>query len=186
VGLPGSGKSTVAPLLADLLGVRSFDTDALTVEAMGCSIDEAFDLKGEAWFRSHEHEVVTSLILRERSGVIAVAGGAVGNESTRTALAAYCDTVWLLTPVAVLAARLAGTTEVRPLLRNDTRATLERLQAQRGAWYDQVSHHHVWADDEPEGVALTIGEAIALGGPSCCGSTGERWHPCSITRRPYR
>jgi chorismate synthase len=47
IGLPGAGKSTVAPILADLLGWRAVDLDAKIVRATGRSVAELFQLVTE-------------------------------------------------------------------------------------------------------------------------------------------
>jgi len=51
VGPPGSGKSTVGPLLAEHLGVGFRDADDDVVAAEGRSISDIFTTEGEAVFR---------------------------------------------------------------------------------------------------------------------------------------
>lgn len=181
VGLSATGKSTVGPLLAGLLDVPYRDTDELVIEAMGCTVPEAFDTKGEAWFRSCEAEILEGLILRpvHVAPVISVAAGAVQNERNRQLLRQLCDTFWLLTPLAILPDRLS-ISEERPLLRDDPLAKLSEQAQRRYPMYDQASRHHVWATTEPAEVAQTIVELLNIGGPSCCGVHGERFHQCSI------
>jgi shikimate kinase len=75
IGFMGSGKSTVGPLLAGLLGWDFVDLDTLVEARAGCPVAAIFDTHGEEGFRALE-----SLCLHELSGrsrvVIATGGGA--------------------------------------------------------------------------------------------------------------
>ena len=55
-GFMGSGKSTIARLLASQLGWANVDLDKRVVEAAGLSIPEIFARQGEPEFRRLEHE----------------------------------------------------------------------------------------------------------------------------------
>ncbi|MCH8949788.1 MAG: dephospho-CoA kinase, partial [Chloroflexi bacterium] len=55
-GLSGSGKSTVAKLVADALGWDCIDTDALIESAAGRSVAEIFAGDGEEQFRVLERK----------------------------------------------------------------------------------------------------------------------------------
>ena len=76
VGMMGSGKSTVGPLLAEALGYRFLDADAVISQAAGCSIPEIFERDGEAGFRSLERQVLQQLS-QWHSLVVATGGGIV-------------------------------------------------------------------------------------------------------------
>lgn len=52
IGPPGSGKSTVAAALADLLAVPWHDTDAAVEAEQGRTIADIFVVDGEAAFRA--------------------------------------------------------------------------------------------------------------------------------------
>ena len=75
IGFMGSGKSTVGPLLAGLLGWEFADLDALVEERAGCPVAAVFAARGEEGFRALE-----SACLRDLAGlsrvVIASGGGA--------------------------------------------------------------------------------------------------------------
>ena len=55
-GFMGSGKSTVARLLARQIGWQYVDLDKLIAEATGATIPEIFAKLGEPAFRKIEHE----------------------------------------------------------------------------------------------------------------------------------
>jgi shikimate kinase len=47
IGMSGSGKSTVSPLLAESLGYRFVDTDTAIEKLVGQSVAEIFQTSGE-------------------------------------------------------------------------------------------------------------------------------------------
>src|SRR5262249_52480143 len=87
VGYRGSGKTTVAPALADRLGWEWADADAILEQAAGASIREIFAAEGEAGFRRRERETLIGLFARDRL-VLAAGGGAVLDSDTRRDLKA--------------------------------------------------------------------------------------------------
>ncbi len=81
-GFSGSGKSTVALLLAAKLGWRPVDNDQDIEIETGMTIPEIFadSSKGESWFRELERRHLTAALNRDRV-VIATGGGAVVDEA---------------------------------------------------------------------------------------------------------
>lgn len=126
-GLSGAGKSTVGQLLADRLGWRFLDTDALVEEAAGRSVAAIFRDEGEAAFRALEAEALARAARADRA-VVATGGGAPVHAAGRRALASGFS-VWLAVSPAAAAARLGsgGDGEARPLL--DGGDPAERLEA---------------------------------------------------------
>ncbi|MDI9633079.1 MAG: shikimate dehydrogenase [Methanolinea sp.] len=74
-GFRGTGKTAVGHILARLLGVPFYDTDALVEEKAGAEIPEIFEEAGEEGFRKLEREVIAAL--PPGPAVIATGGGAV-------------------------------------------------------------------------------------------------------------
>src|SRR5437762_782279 len=85
IGPRGSGKTTVARLLAERLGWDWVDADAELEARCGRSIREMFASEGEEGFRRHEAEVLRQLSGRA-SVVIATGGGVVLREDNRELL----------------------------------------------------------------------------------------------------
>lgn len=73
IGMMGCGKSTIGALLAERLGRRLIDTDALIVEREGRSISEMFAAEGEGYFR--DLELGVSRELGEKEDLIIACGG---------------------------------------------------------------------------------------------------------------
>ncbi len=78
IGFSGTGKSTVARLVADRLGWDLVDTDAEIEAASAMSITQFFERRGEAAFRAVERDHVGAS-LKRRGVVVATGGGAVVN-----------------------------------------------------------------------------------------------------------
>ncbi len=87
IGFMGSGKSSLAPLLADSLGFDFVDADSEIIARSGCtSIGEIFSRFNATHFRDLEATVATSL--RDASSlVIATGGGVIGRSENMQNLA---------------------------------------------------------------------------------------------------
>src|SRR4051794_10610429 len=107
VGMPGVGKSTVGPLVAERLGVPFHDLDDLIVATDGRDIPTIFAADGEAGFRRLERAALASVLETDEPLVIATGGGIVTDEGSRQLLSrARC--VYLRASVATLVARVAS------------------------------------------------------------------------------
>ena len=136
VGVPGAGKTTVGKLLAKELGVDFFDSDHVIEERAGKSVSDIFTQDGEAIFRKFEHEVSVEL-LDTKVGVLAVGGGALGNEHTRAAIGRV-NAVWLVAGLSQAVDRV-GMNRNRPLLLGNVRGQLADLMAAREPLYREVA-----------------------------------------------
>ena len=130
-GLPAAGKSTVAPLLAQMLGVPCIDLDARLGD-----IPAVFAAEGEAGFRAREAAALQEVLAGPRS-VIALGGGALLSRSVRLAVRRTGHLVWLRAPAELCLAR-AGSS-ARPLLAGDPAARLADLAAQRNPLYARLA-----------------------------------------------
>ena len=86
VGMMGVGTTTIARVVADRLGRRVFDSDAVIESRYGRTVREIFADDGEAAFRSWETEVLVEARESTEPLVIAGAGGVVLSETNREAL----------------------------------------------------------------------------------------------------
>lgn len=156
VGLPGAGKSTSGRRLAKILAVPFADSDDLVEAAAGRPVTEIFAESGEAAFRAVEAGAIT-VALREFTGVLALGGGALGNESTRAALAgAGVPVVVLRAALSVLGDRV-GDARSRPLLQADPKGRLAALAAEREPLYTGAAAFTVDTDGKTPGqVAATV------------------------------
>jgi shikimate kinase len=117
IGARGSGKSTVGPHLARLLGLAFHDADARAEEETGRSVAE---MLAAGDFRAIEGDVLRRL-LAAGPAVVAAGGGAVEAPGWTGALDAW-DVVWLDADPAVLANRIRRDPTPRPPLLGDNAA----------------------------------------------------------------
>ena len=155
IGMMGSGKSTVGPLLAEQLGYRFFDSDVLIERVADQAIADIFAEQGEEAFRDLETEVLGDLAAQTRS-VIATGGGIVLRRQNWSYLH-HGIVIWLDGSVELLESRLQED-EGRPLLQGENLA--ERLQSlleQRQYLYAQADlRFPLSPDQDPPAIAKEI------------------------------
>jgi shikimate kinase len=155
VGMMGSGKSTIAKLLAQELGYRFLDTDSVIEGVAKQPVTEIFATSGEAAFRELETQVLGQISAYQQMA-IATGGGIILNRQNWSYLR-HGIVVWLDVPLDVLGDRLQNDT-TRPILQGvDLRQKLQTLLEQRQHLYAQADVHiTVGADESPEALALRI------------------------------
>ena len=155
IGMMGSGKSTVAPLLADRLGREWCDSDDEVERSTGRTIEDLF-AESEEVFRGAERAVIADLAARD---VIVAAGGGAPMTDAGDTMRDTGFVVWLQAGPDTLAARL-GDGEGRPLLAGDTRARIEELTEIRSARYRSIADVEVdTTHRSPAAVADEVVEA---------------------------
>ena len=119
IGYRGTGKSTVAALLGDLLGCGWCDADIVLEEKLGRSIASLVRERGEPVFRDEEAALLADLLGRF-PGVLSTGGGVVLRAENRGALVeSGRPVVWLTATADIVRQRLAAdptTAERRPAL----------------------------------------------------------------------
>jgi len=160
IGYRGTGKSTVARLLAQRLDWPWIDSDAEIEREAGATIAEIFAREGEAGFRDHEAEVVARLLADDHR-VVALGGGAILRDDTRDKLAAAGTVVWLLATAETIHKRLSadpGTVSGRPnLTAGGGMPEIRDLLQRRQAIYQRCADFEVDTDNkDPAAVADEI------------------------------
>ncbi len=114
-GFMGAGKSTVGPILADLLGWKFLDMDHLIEKKVGMTVSEFFKRNGESRFRELESQSIARSAFQSRT-VIALGGGALTIESNRKMIRKAGRLIFLSTRPETLLKRLKNEIRKRPLL----------------------------------------------------------------------
>jgi shikimate kinase len=153
VGPPGSGKSTIAALLAARLGKPHRDTDIDIEHAAGKPISDIFVDSGEAHFRQLERTAVVAALASD--DVVSLGGGAILDADTRADLAGHA-VVYLEVSLGEAAKRV-GLGVARPLLLGNVRTQLKNLMDARRPLYVEVAKLVVQTDGRmPEDIADEI------------------------------
>ena len=140
VGMPGSGKSTIARALSRRLQLALADSDQAIEQRLGCTIRSYFDSHGEAAFRDVEEAVIDELTRRGASLVLATGGGAVLRPVNRQRLRERGTVIYLRASPEQLFKRLRHDTK-RPLLQvADPLKRLRALYAERDPLYRECAH----------------------------------------------
>ncbi|MDX1394851.1 MAG: shikimate kinase [Gemmatimonadota bacterium] len=159
VGLSGSGKSTVGPLVARRLGYDFVDLDELVERSEGRTVAEIFEDDGESAFRDAEARASDSLLGRDRI-VVATGGGWMARDDIARGPDG-CVRVWLrVSPVAAFA-RLGAGGHGRPLLSGrDGEAALSALLGAREARYGEAEIAVQTTGRTPQDVARAVVDAV--------------------------
>lgn len=152
IGMPGSGKSSTAKLLAERTGRMPADSDEEIVRRSGMSIPEIFSQYGEEEFRRRESAVLKDL--GKRSGIILSAGGGcVLREENYGYLRQNGRIVWIYRDLDALE------TEGRPLsLGTDLREMFRR----RSALYERFADIRIENNGTLEQTAEKIEERLVI------------------------
>jgi shikimate kinase len=158
IGPPGSGKSTVATLLAERLGVTHRDSDTDVETKAGKAISDIFVDAGETEFRRLERAAVIDVLGHD--GIVSLGGGAILDPTTRAELKKY-PVVFLDVSLSE-AARRVGLGTSRPLLLGNVRGRLKQLMDARRPLYAEVATFTVDTDGrDPADIAAEIAGKIS-------------------------
>lgn len=147
IGMPGSGKSTQAKLLAEKLCRKCVEIDDLFKPAFGRTPAEIIPIEGEARFRELEHELVTEV--GKKSGiVISTGGGVVTRAENYFPLKQNGIIIALERDIAGLA------TEGRPISQSKD---LSELFKERKPLYDKFSDFKIMlAEEQAESLKMLL------------------------------
>jgi shikimate kinase len=140
VGLPGTGKTTLARALATRWHVEAVDTDDVLATAVGTSAAQFLRDKGEPTFRARELDALRAVLDGHGDVIVATGGGIVTTPAAREILVNEF-TLWLDCDDDVILGRLGDLD--RPLLAEEPARALARLRDERAAWYAEVSRLRV-------------------------------------------
>ncbi|MEN6478713.1 MAG: 3-dehydroquinate synthase [Anaerolineales bacterium] len=161
-GFMGTGKTTVGQRVADQLGLRFVDMDALIVQRMGKSIPEIFAQLGESAFRTIERALCLELA-QQHDLVIATGGGALVDDQNRQALARTGMLICLDCAPEEIVQRI-GADSNRPMLQGDEpQRRVEMLLQARQAAYERIAYHLDTTHLTPEEAVRAVSALYAAG-----------------------
>jgi len=160
IGYRGSGKTTVAPLVAKQLGWTVFDTDDHVESESGISIARIFEEFGEPEFRRRETAAIKESCSRTES-VVSLGGGAPIAPDNQKLISGAGKTAYLNGSLDTLWSRIAGdekSDDQRPALTDlEGRAEVEQVLTQRAPVYEACADYTIDVDElSPQEIADAI------------------------------
>lgn len=153
IGMMGSGKSTIGPLVANELSMEFVDTD-LEIEAqLGEPISDYWEAHGQDAFRRAERAEIVRV--SSSNAVISTGGGAPITSANRATMMSTGRIIWIRAGLKTIESRL-GDMKSRPLLGEKP---LAEILASREKVYSALADVRFDADNTtPEEVAGQIAE----------------------------
>jgi shikimate dehydrogenase len=156
----GSGKSTIAKLLAAKLNLQWLDLDQMLEEKEACSISQLVEKHGFPYFRKLESEILKSLQFKLTNSVVSTGGGVILNEDNCKILKSLGKVIWLKASSQVICERIKFDTS-RPLIEGNNEAEkLEKIDSilkARHNMYQETADLIVAVDDtEPTELVQNI------------------------------
>ena len=185
IGFMGTGKSAVGRRLAERLGRRFLDTDALIEARAGRTIARIFAEDGEPVFRGLEAAAVAEAGA-SRGAVIATGGGVPMRPDNMRHLRRHGVIVALTASPRTILARVGGGAD-RPMLGGDPESTVRRLLAERDAAYRDADLVVDTSDVSAEEAADRVLEFVRAraSGPAPSGESAHRRVRVDLGERGY-
>ena len=160
-GFMGSGKSSVARVLAQLLRYEVIDLDSVIEIDEGRSARAIIEDDGEPLFRELEHRALSKVLRTPGNAVIALGGGTWIFEANRKMIRqAQATSVWIDAPFELCWKRIEMTAEQRPLAR--TESDTLKLFSERTSYYELADLRVAVANEESaQDVAVKIVNSLA-------------------------
>jgi shikimate kinase len=159
-GFMTSGKSTVGPILANVLGFNFIDLDKEIESTENLTVVEIFEKKGESYFRDLETSVLKKFS-EQNNLIIALGGGTITNDTNIEIIKRTGKILYLKVSPNILYRRLKNKID-RPLIRDmvlDGKSEeefvqkIEDLLEKRKKYYEQADLI-IESDAQPLGVTI--------------------------------
>lgn len=144
IGYMAVGKTTIAKLLSEKMGVKYVDLDDLIEKKTNLTVAELFKQKGEIYFRKVEHEVFKEVIQNDDNLIISTGGGTPCYDNNYLFLNGNNNiSIYLNASLSIILDRLKSEKITRPLVANQSQEELKEFVAkhlfERSYFYNQAT-----------------------------------------------
>ena len=141
IGMPSCGKSTLAKVLSEKIGLKMLDLDKEIIKIEIQSINKIFWLKGEKYFREIESKVLSSLIKTNTSFIMATGGGTACFNQNINLINKSGLSIFIDLPIKELEKRLLNDNQ-RPLFNKNMilKNQLKKIYEKRKIYYEKSKH----------------------------------------------
>ncbi len=151
IGMMGSGKSTIAPLLSKELKIPFTDTDKDLENILNLDIKKIFNQLSEEKFRELESAYFLEHI-KKSSTIYATGGGIVMIKKNRHILKSTGNTIYLNASIETLNNRLVNDQKKRPLFNNKN--SLKVILNERKRYYNDCADITINIDEKSSKIIL--------------------------------
>lgn len=159
-GFMASGKSTIGPILANVLGYGFIDLDKYILKIKGKTVRQIFEDEGESQFRIYEEEIISE-ISKLKNIVVALGGGSIRSKNILSLIKQNGILIYLKTNPESLSKRLRNKTD-RPLILNDKNEKLspDELLTRIDELISKRKKYYEMADLEIETDKTPVGKTV--------------------------
>ena len=140
VGMPGSGKSTMAKYLSSETSFKYLDLDEEIELKSKKSVSKIFEIDGEESFRVLEKETLDEIIQKEENFILATGGGTPSYDDNMEKMNENGITIFLNTSPEILIERISRKNK-RPLFNStNVREKVSKIFDERIKFYKRSKH----------------------------------------------
>ena len=140
VGMPGSGKSTMAKYLSSETSFKYLDLDEEIELKSKKSVSKIFEIDGEESFRVLEKETLDEIIQKEEKFILATGGGTPSYDDNMKKMNENGITIFLNTSPEILIERISRKNK-RPLFNStNVREKVSKIFDERIKFYKRSKH----------------------------------------------
>jgi len=140
VGMPGSGKSTMAKYLSSETSFKYLDLDEEIELKSKKSVSKIFEIDGEESFRVLEKETLDEIIQKEEKFILATGGGTPSYDDNMEKMNENGITIFLNTSPEILIERISRKNK-RPLFNStNVREKVSKIFDERIKFYKRSKH----------------------------------------------
>ena len=147
IGFMGTGKSTIAAKIRNVLQIEQIEMDALIAEEAGMSIPEIFETFGEAHFRDLETEMLRKF-KEKKPVVVSCGGGAVLRDENIEIMKGQGKIILLTATPETIYKRVKNSND-RPVLNGNMNVEyISELMEKRRARYEMAADITITTDNK--------------------------------------